>query len=242
MIPFAYPPFGFYAVGFLSSIFHWLVLEITRWLPAIISTFTIPVFYFLAKEILKSKEQAAMAVFIFAFIPRSFDWIVMGGGVTRAWGYLFALLAIRQLYRFYTQEENNIFSVIILSTLVVLTHPEAAVHTFLAALFFFFYFRPSFKKLFRSVGVGLSVLALSSPWWLTIIYRHGWAPFSAAILSSQQNNANLFSRFFLLFKFSFTDEPNLTLIGVLGLLGIFTLFAQKRYFLPLWLSFVFLLE
>lgn len=241
-IPFAYPPLGFYIAGLLSTTAGWSLLDLMRWLPAFVSTLTIPAFYFLAQDILKSKKQAALAVFIFAFIPSGFAWLIMGGGVTRSWGYLFALLSIRQLYHFYANDENNIFSVVALATLVVLTHPEAAVHTFLAAIFFFFYFSRSIKKFFRSFQVGLGVLLLSSPWWLTILFRHGWSPFSTALLSSQQNNVNIITRLILLFQFSFTDESNLTLIGVLGLLGVFTLLAQKRYFLPIWLAFIFLIE
>jgi len=242
IIPYAYPPLAFYIVGFLSTAFRWSVLSLVQWLPAIISLLSIFSFYLLAQDILKSKKQGALATLIFSFIPTSFMWLIMGGGVTRSLGYLFALLAIWQLYHFYALEKKNIGFVIILSTLVVLTHPEASVHVFIVAVFFFLYFKPTTKKSIQTLFVAFFVLFLSSPWWITVVSRHGFSPFTAALLSSQQDNVNLFERFFLFFKFSFTGEPNLTLIGVLGLLGIITLFNQKKYFIPIWFAYTFFLE
>jgi len=242
VIPFVYPPLGFYLAGISSTVFRIPVLALMQWLPALISSLTIIAFYFLADEILKSKSQTFLATLLFAFTPAGFAWIIMGGGITRSWGYLFALLAIRQIYRFYAEKENNIFLVIIFSTLVVLTHPEASIHTALAAAFLFLYYKPNRDKIFQSLKIALGVLLLSSPWWITILVRHGFSPFSAALLSAQQDNVNLFERIFLLFKFTFTEEPNLTIIAALGLLGLFSLLNQKRYLIPLWLVTIFLLE
>ena len=40
-----------------------------------------------------------MATLAFALIPRSYEWLIMGGGITRAPGMLFALLALAAVIR-----------------------------------------------------------------------------------------------------------------------------------------------
>ena len=72
-IPFAYPPFAFYVYGLLSASGIPL-LKLMQFLPAIVTTLTIPAFYFFAKDILANKQQAL-------FSTMAFDWLIMGGGV-----------------------------------------------------------------------------------------------------------------------------------------------------------------
>ena len=90
-IPFAYPPLAFYITGLLSDLLHIPVLDLVRLLPPIISTLAIPAFFLLAKEITKSKLHIVFGVFAFAFLPRVFAWHIMGGGITRSLGFLFAI-------------------------------------------------------------------------------------------------------------------------------------------------------
>lgn len=242
-LPFAYPPLGFYIAAFFSDIFHWDLLSLMRWLPVIVNSLSLFGFYFLAFEILNDQKQAVLAVFVLAFIPRSFAWLVMGGGITRAWGYLFALLTFWSLYSFFAAPtiRNMIFSSF-LAALVLLTHPEAAFYTFLSASFFLVFFRPGWRVFLKLLLIGAGSLILASPWWVTIFTRHGWKAFFSAFLSSQENTADFLRRILFFFQFNFTDEPILTLFAVLGLLGIFTLLAKKHIFLPLWIFTLFLVE
>ena len=106
-LPFAYPPFAFYFYGLIASAGQVSVLKLMQFLPSIVSALTIPAFYLLAKEILDSKAQAALALLAFTFVPRTFDWLIMGGGVTRAFGLLFALLAMRQSYIFFSRQSQG---------------------------------------------------------------------------------------------------------------------------------------
>ncbi len=68
-IPFAYPPFGLYFSGLISSGFHIDLLTLTRILPSVVNAIASGAFYFLARRILTKQETALAATFAFIFIP-----------------------------------------------------------------------------------------------------------------------------------------------------------------------------
>lgn len=88
-IPFAYPPLPFYLLAGIHSLTGFDLLTLLRWLPALLSLLTIPVFYLMARAMLESESLGALATLIFAMLPRSWEWLIMGGGITRATGTLF---------------------------------------------------------------------------------------------------------------------------------------------------------
>ena len=87
----------------------------------------------------------------------------------------------------------------------------------------------------------LSYLALAAlvaaPWWLTVVARDGLAPF----LSGGQATVDIGVTFQYLVTFSFTDEPFLTVLGAIGLVGFLYQIATRRYVLPAWIVLVFVL-
>jgi hypothetical protein len=242
-IPFAYPPLAFYVYGFLNQISTISLLTLMRFLPAIISTFTIPAFYFLAKDLLNHKDQALFATLAFAVVPRAFAWLIMGGGMTRSLGFLLAILALHQAYLLFSSySKQRLILTAIFSGLVVLTHPEATVHTFIGATFFYLWKNRTIQGAIYAVIVGISTLAISTLWWVTILIRHGASSFQAAMSASSENSIDSILRFIALFKFEFTDEPFMQLIAVFGLIGFFILIAQRKFGLPIWFVIINLLE
>lgn len=242
-IPFAYPPLALYLAAAMSSALHLPAFDLLRLLPPILSALTIPAFYLLAREMLQSQALTALAVLLFAFIPRTLDWLIMGGGITRAPGLLFALLAMRQFYLLFPARSSRaILPAILAGSLVVYTHPEAAVHAALSAIFFYLWRDRSLKGLGRAATVALGTAALTSAWWLRVLMEYGagtlLAPFSAA----GEDSAGIAARLFTLFGFKFTDEYFLSITAILGLLGLVVLLVRRRYFLPAWLAFLYLLE
>ncbi len=91
-IPFAYPPLSFYLAGFISKVLPIPLIEILHFLPLIISLLTIPIFFLVAKNFW-GKEIAIIPTLIFVLLPRSFIWIIMGGGIARSLGLFLAFLA-----------------------------------------------------------------------------------------------------------------------------------------------------
>ena len=95
-IPFAYPPAAFYLAAFLSR--TWPLLDVLRVLPPLLSVLANPMFYLLARDVLSralgtdaGQRAAWIATLAYALIPSSFQWQIMGGGLTRSLRYLAAL-------------------------------------------------------------------------------------------------------------------------------------------------------
>lgn len=242
-IPFAYPPLAFYLTGRLADLLLIPVLDLVRILPAIISALTIPAFYFLAREITSSKVQIALAVFAFAVLPRDFAWLVMGGGITRSFGLLFAILTMKSAYHFYSgHKTRHLLNCILFGALTVATHPEATVHTAITALVFYLWKDRSWKGFLLSLVIAIGTLAMTAPWWGLVVSHHGLDPFLAAMNASGQDSINPLIGLFIFFRFLFTDEPFLSFLAVLGLIGLFASLTRKQSLLPAWMFILHLIE
>jgi len=235
-IPFAYPPLGFYFGAFAAEIFDLNSLDVVRWIPAIFASLSIPAFYFLSLRLFKDKYHASLATLFFALVPRAFFWMVMGGGLTRAPGQFFMLLALGFIARLYDVSHNwDIFFAGIFAGLAVLSHPEAAVYTALSAVLLWLVLSRKRKTFIQSAFVAVVVLVVTAPWWVTVIRYHGVAP----LLSAMQTGENSLAILHLVFL-TFTQEPFMTVIAVLGVIGIFRSLIRKDYLLPLWVFLPFL--
>ena len=238
-LPFAYPPLFLYISGFLSDLTHSSLLDIIRILPAVFAVLAIPAFYLLATAIIKDKVQVVFATFIFTFIPASFDWLIMGGGVTRSPAFFFSLLALFYIYKLYSRKSNwDILWTALFSSLTVLSHPETALHTAAAAIVVFLFFGRNQKGVLKSLVVAGLVLLITAPWWVTVLIQDGMAPFRAALGTGYYNIGGIFQ----VLKFDLTGEYGLQTIGALGLVGLFWHVAERKYFLPVWLLLSFISE
>jgi hypothetical protein len=238
-IPYVYPPLSFYLAGLTSSILQVPLLDIIRWLPAFVSVSTIPAFYFMAREILKSKFQAILAVYCFAFLPTAFDFMVVGGGLSRSFGFLFSILTLQQEFRMLRSNRFvNVFGTGIFAALTVMSHPVAAWFTFFSAALIWFFVGRSRQGITQAAAVILIGAAISAPWWGTVLLRFGPQVLFSAFQAGQLNNYNVLA----VFLFIHTNEPLLDLEAALALFGFFACLKNKQFFVPVWLVAVFLLE
>ena len=238
-IPYVYPPLSFYLTGLLSIAFDWNLLDIFRFMPVVFSLLAILAFFFLVRTIEKDEVVTGLSVLIFSLLPSAFEWLIMGGGITRAPAFFFSLLAIRSMYLLFTRKKSlDIFLTAIFSALTILFHPEAAIHTLAAALVFFIVFGRNKSGFLRSIAVIAYTMIFTSPWWLTIITRHGFKPFLTAGSTGFYNLSSYIS----FFTFNLTNESGVSSIAVLGLLGLFIYLSQKKLLFPFWLMATFLIE
>ena len=98
-IPFAYPPLPFYLAGILETLFKLDGLAVLRILARAISILNIPAFFLLARTALASIPQVLHAMLAFAILKPAYEWQIMGGGLTRAPGFLFSILALWQAWQ-----------------------------------------------------------------------------------------------------------------------------------------------
>ena len=240
-IPFAYPPVGLYLAAAASGVTGRSLLDVMRLLPAVLSVATIGAFYLLARSLVRSPGRAAAATVAFALLPRTFVWFVMGGGLTRAPGFLFTLLMLHQAHRMYTTRERRyLATTTLLAALAVATHLESAwFGAYSAALLFLAYGRHR-RGLLDSALVAAGTIVLTAPWWGVVVARHGHGPFANAMVGAGPD-AGL-APWSAIRWFDFTDEPHLSLLGVLGLVGGFLALGEGRALAVVWLATIFILN
>lgn len=238
-IPFAYPPVGFYLAGGLSALTGWPLLDVVRVLPAVLSALTVPVFALLAWALLRGPVARVAAVFAFICLPRTFAWFVMGGGLTRAPGFLFALLTIYLTYLFYTRGRWGLAAGATLTgSLALASHLEnGQFAAYSCALLFVVYGRQR-RGVIGTAAIAVAVAALTAPWWATVVREHGWHPFLSAGQSFGYDK-----QFFAEFRtLRITNEQGLPVLGVLGLLGLAVSIAAGEFFLPCWVVLVYVIS
>jgi hypothetical protein len=237
-IPFAYPPLGFYVGALAADIFSIDSLQVVRWLPAFFASLSIVAFYFLARQLLKSKYHASVATLFFALLPRAFSWYITGSGLTRSPGQFFLLLTLVMTVRLF--QENRRWDILwagLFGGFTILSHPEAAVHMIASVIFLWVMLARSRNRFVALVEVGFIAFLVTSPWWVTVLQYHGIDPLFNAARTGQKSSALLNLLFF-----DFTEETYATLIAVLALVGTGIRVVRREYLLPLWLTIPFLVE
>ncbi len=238
-IPFAYPPFGLYVAAVLSWLLSISELEILHWFPPLISAAIVPVVYWLACKILRSQSKASIAVLLYAFMPGSSDWLIMGGGLTRSLGIFFSLLAIGCGYELFNRASNRVTIGLAISfcTLAVLSHPEVGLQTAALYLVFWLCYGRDVRGIKNASLVALGTALLSSPWWWTVVHYHGLAPFQSAVQTGIHETlfASLFHGFFSL-------QGGLPLLPFFSLIGIFVVVHKGDILLVLWTLIPFFVD
>lgn len=238
-IPFAYPPLGLYVAAFLSDKLSIPEFELLRWLPPLISTAIIPVFYWLAHRILNSEARAVIAVLFYALTPGASDWLIMGGGLTRSFGILFSLLAVGCVYDLFhgDKSKTTIGLAILFCALAVLSHPEVGLQTAGICFLFWAYYGRNPAGIRNAALVALGTALLTAPWWLAVLHYHGFAPFWSAIHTGirEKTLASLYHTFF-------STQGGLPILPLFGLLGMFAVLRRREFLLVFWALFPFLID
>jgi hypothetical protein len=237
-IPFAYPPFSLYAGGLLS-LSGIPVIQIVRWLPPLVSTLSILAFFWMASLLLDSKAKATLATLIYALIPRSFSWYVMGGGLSRAFGMFFLIMACASSWALFTQKRPKYLILTILcGSGAILSHPETGLHAASACVLIWFFKGRNAQGFRDSLLVALCVAILTSPWWGTVLLQHGLAPLRSALGTG--GSGSILELLGL--GSGLTEEPLLSLTILLGLIGFIMQVASGNLFLPIWFALPFIVE
>lgn len=239
-IPYAYPPLGFYAGALVADLTGGDLFTVLRLLPLAINLLTILAFYFLARTLLAERVAANVATLCFALIPESFVWLIMGGGLTRSFGLLFSILAVREFYLLYRRGSRlTLARAALFAALTALSHLEAATFLAISIVTLLLVHGRSRAAFLETIAAGLGALILTSPWWLTVVSRHGLGPYLSASQTGNQGFAHLF-------QFAFVDiltgEPAFPILAALGILGLLYCLLTRRFFLPLYCVLIIALD
>jgi len=236
-IPFAYPPLGFY----LGATMHDMLggIEIMRILPLILACLTVPAVYLLASAIHGGVLLPTASALVFALTPRSFEWLVMGGGLTRALGLLLAIISLWLTWRMLKQP--TVFGSLLAGVaggLTALAHPQTALFT-ASAGFIFVVARMRGRARTESVIRALFVAGVVVlPWFLAVLLRHGIEP----LISATGSQPGLLVGAFNLLTLDFSGSRVSVIVGALTISGIIVSVMHAKWLLPVWFATVMLLD
>jgi hypothetical protein len=231
-IPFAYPPLGFYVAGLLTDAVGLSELDAMRWLPLAVSCGTVVVAWAFANSVLSRGIAVLAATFAFATLPLAYRYFIMGAGITRSLGLLFAVIAIWMAFLLCTRRRQILAVPLALAAgLTLLSHPNAAwFGAYSTGLVFLFYCRDR-RTLISGLLAAGGALAVAAPWLAVAISRHGPLIFLDA---AQSSNPGI-SAVALLLTLQITQEPLFPILGLTALAGAVVLARRGQWWLPVWL-------
>jgi hypothetical protein len=240
-IPFIYPPLGLYITGIIEFITGADSLQIFRYIPLILSTLCILTAYLLSSQITKNKWAAIASTTVYSLLPMGYGWLILGGGITRSFGAIFAILALYFVLQYF--DSGARVDAIISSVccgLTVLSHAEWAWFLFYSlGLLVIYKISTKTKQIFaRAIILFFGTSLVILPWLLSIIFHHG-----ISIIQPFLDNG--FSKWIDITKFillMWSNETLFPIITLLAIIGIFYLLKKRGWFVPIWLLIVFFLQ
>lgn len=230
-LPFAYPPLPFYVAAALSDLTGVSPIDLLRVLPVAASVGTLVAFAAFARALLIERVAVVASVVAFALMPQGFAWSISGGGLTRAPGQLFALLALHQLLlAFRNPTAARLVAASAFAGLTALSHPESALLLAASALLLTFFHGRSARGLRSAVLVGVGTVLVTAPWLGVALSRYGVETYVAA-----GGNSGGISALVAVLASPLRAIPGGPLIGPLALLGVVVTWqADRQLFLPAW--------
>jgi hypothetical protein len=246
-VPFAYPPVAFYVVAALSATTAAGPVTLAMWLPLLANLGTVACVVALARRLL-DRRTALIGGVIFALIPRSYEWLIMGGGLTRSFGLLFAvacLVVAAPLFQARPRLSGpatlwRMAACAVLAALTFATHLELALFVGYSLCLLAVCYGRDLRSIALTALIGAAAIALAAPWWGTVIARQGLAPFAAA--SHTGDWSSLIDELRSLEDFMTPPKLLLSLPGALAVLGVVACAIRVRPFLPVWLVLIFVLN
>lgn len=230
-LPFTYPPLGFYVTGWFIDLTGLPLLSAMRLLPLATSILTVGAVGLLARSVLGSRTQVLGTLFAFGAAPLAYRYFIMGAGITRGPGLLFAVLAIWQAYLVCTRGQLRFLGgTTLFVALTILSHPNATWFAAYSVTLVFIFFGRHRAGVRHALLIAGGSLLLTMPWWLLILERYGFAPF----LSASQSGSPESPAWLLLLQLRITSEPLYPVLLTGALLGMLCCLRDRRYWLPTW--------
>ena len=239
---YAYPPAAFIMTAALHSLTGIAELRLMSLLPPLFATATIPAAYLVARDFFKGEPElcrgqsarhlALATALIFALSPNAYRIIFLGGGLTKAPGLFFGLLAIWCGLRLL--REQRAYDVILTSLfggIALLFHPDGGL--FVAISLTLLVLRHwSVRNLSLLILAAAGAAVVSAPWWAQLVMSHGISPLlSAGSVSAELNIITFFTG----------NAPPILLLWLFWA-GLIMVARRRSWILPLWLFIVIWLD
>ncbi len=234
VLPFAYPPLAFWLAAGLSRLTGAGLESVYYYLPLFLNLLAIPAFCLLAARALGDRVAFALAALLYVQLPESYIWQITGGGLPRALGALFALLAVAAALRGAGAGSWRAGLVPgALTGFAILSHMEWGMFAATGVALAFLLRGRGWERIPPLATAGAVALSLAAPWLIFVLFRYGLAPF----LSGASAGGNSIS--------AFLDTMLSGRLFALALwpaaLGLFVALRDRDWFLAAWPFLVLLL-
>lgn len=238
-IPYAYPPLGFYLTALITSLTGISGVDVLRFVPALASLATIPVVYAIGRAVFRDDRMALATTAFFAVAPRSYEWLIGGGGITRAPAYFLALIAILIAIRMHSAPGRwkPLVAGVALGA-SALWHPEAgvfgAVSVVVTAAFMS---ADRWDALRKVVLVATTAFAIVLPWFVAIMVVHGPEP----LVSARATGGSLLDGLLVLAA-SRTIGGFLEIMGMAASVGLIVGIIRRSWLIPVWMIAIIVID
>ena len=237
-IPFVYPPLAFYIAAAIGNAFGISSTDLLRFLPLAFSVLGVAAFYVLARMVLGSSAHAFVAGMAFAVLPRSYDWLVGGGGLTRAPGLLLAFLTLIAALRAFDNGRQRNWAIVGIGLgATALAHPQAAIFAAVGLVALLLFNRPASFLPGMATAI-VCAIAVVTPWLIGLVVIHG--PSGVSALASAGQRWDPWLGLAALADFGLAGGPLYAGPVMLGFAGLIACLILGRYLLPVWTALVFL--
>ncbi len=232
-LPFAYPPLSFWLAALISSLFELDLLTVVRYFPFVVHLVFLTLYIPFLRSLHLPWSAVILASTILFLSHRSYEFLIMGGGMSRATGAAFALAAFIEATKIVSRSTfYGLIATSAFSALSILSHPEWGIVSALGVTLIVLL---NGKQLDRNIKhlflIGAMTALLVAPWIIWVFYHHGPAPFLNASETSgwgvlQTLHAILSMNIFLWY------------LGFFCVIGLWESLKKREY---LWVTFTLLL-
>ena len=229
-IPFAYPPLSFWIAGLLTRM-GVDALAIVHLLPVAMNFVYLALFALLLRRNGQGPALVAVTLLFLATNLRAFEWLVMGGGLSRGLGSIFLMLTLLAVRVPNAGERFSLPSgrLMLAGAAVagaILSHLEWGMDAAACVILSRALASTSLRDFIRSTLIaGITALLVISPWLALIIGRDGLGPLQAAAGASPWRLSGYMEHLFWLFWMSVSN--------LMVPIGLFLLVQRRAWFWPL---------
>jgi hypothetical protein len=228
-IPYAYPPLAFW-IGALLTRSGADPMAIVHVMPIALNALYVLLIALLLRKSGRKSLFVALALLFFCTQLRSFEWLVMGGGMSRGLGAVFLILTLLAVGVPKPGQRNRLPTrrAILAGASVagaIGAHLEWGIDAAACVLLARMLGSAGVREFVRSSAIaGVTALLLILPWLATVYVAHGLAPLVAAGGSSPWNVLT-FTEHFIWLIMMFLENP---LIAI----GLAILIRRRDFFWP----------
>ena len=237
-VPFAYNPLTFYLISIIAEVLPVSIFALHVNIPPMISVLTLFTFYYLSKEVFSDQKYVVLATFIYATTPAGYIAFIDFIGLAEASGTLIFIVTLITLNRTHIQKSNYRIFVSGLSLGVAALTLHGALLASVVAVFTYSidaYINGHKKFAIKSfLSISLIGAVVSSPWWGSVILRHGFETFLYAFSSRSGGLFGIIQGIVGMDSFVYS----VTLVGI-AFIGAVSMFMQKKLSIPLLFAFLF---